>query len=139
MKEAIEGTWEGTAEPGPAASGAETPMTLKLTYTTPDVQPRCGNRVLSSEALLAPRCIDASSINVTGTLTSAPGGSEAPRDALVRGTFMVMSLRFSGHGDLTADVGGDRLGASLANDVLEGNVEAPDGALRWHFTLQRKK
>lgn len=135
MKEAIEGTWEGTSK---AEGGAESPVTLKLTYTTPDARPQCGNRVLSSGAI-APRCMDLSSINVTGTLTSRPAASEAPRDVLVRGTFEVMSLRFNGQGELQAEVDGDRLGASLANDVLQGDVQGRDGALRWRFTLQRKK
>ena len=141
MKAAIEGTWEGTSKPD--AAGAGSPVTLKLTYATPDTRPLCGNRVLASgESLtsgIAPRCIDMSSINVTGTLTSRPAATEAPRDMPVRGTFLVASLRFTGHGDLEAEVDGGRLSATLSNDVLEGDLQGQDGAVIAAFTLRRTK
>ena len=137
MKEAIEGTWEGTSKPD-AAGASGSPVTMKLTYSTPAARPLCGNRVLAHGAL-TPRCADMSSINVTGTLTSRPAATEAAREVSLLGTFVVASLRFTGQGDLQATVDGGRLSATLANDVLEGSLQDEGGAVISGFSLRRSK
>lgn len=133
MRSAIEGSWEGTATLG----AADEPMKMTLVYSAPDARPLCGNRVLSVGAgSLAPRCVDVSSIHVTGVLNARLGDADA-RDVAVRGTFEVASLRFDGRGALDAEVDGRRLEAALAGDVLEGSVGAPDGSSSLPFTLRR--
>lgn len=134
MRAAIEGTWAG-------ASSTGAPVTLSITYSAPDVQPRCGNRVLDLDgdpSVVSPRCIDMSSVNVTGILRATFGAESDPRDASMRGTFEVMSLRFDGHGLLEAEVDGRRFSATLADGVLDGNLVASGGASEGRLTLRRK-
>jgi len=141
MKQAIEGTWNGTAKAVGSAAPDEQ-MTLKLTYTASDLSAQCNNRVLSSEDArrgIAPRCVAVSSMNVTGTLTSLGEAGGSAREMLVRGTFEVMSLRFDGHGALEAEIDDGRLSAALSDDVLEGSVIAPDGAHVRTFSLHREE
>jgi len=141
MKQAIEGTWNGTAKA--VGSGApDEQMTLKLTYTAPDLSAQCNNRVLSSEDArrgIAPRCAAVSSMNLTGTLTSVSEAGGSAREMVVRGTFAVMSLRFDGHGEIEAEIDDGRLSATLSDDVLGGSVFAPDGAQLRTFSLRREK
>jgi|GEM_PF-5823161 len=140
MKEAIEGSWEGTMTP--ADGSAASPVTMTLVYGAPGTRPLCGNRVLSSgEAfLVGPRCMDLSSINVTGTLTSLPaaGRDDEAREVPVRGTFEVWSLRFTGRGELMADVDDQKLAASVSNGVLEGVLQTADGNPKSSFSLRRR-
>ena len=135
MKEAIEGAWEGTMTP--ADGGAASPVTMTLVYGAPQTRPLCGNRFLSS-GLVGPRCVDISSINVTGTLTSRPAEPESSRDVPVRGTFEVWSLRFTGRGELMADVDDQKLAASVSNGVLEGVLQTADGNPQSSFSLRRR-
>lgn len=137
MRSAIEGTWEGAS---PTAGGGTAPVTLTLVYAAPDVKTLCGNRVLGHDvSAVAPRCIDMSSVNLRGTMTMRFGETDAPREAPLRGTFDVMSLRFDGRGMVAADVDGQRLEATLANDVLDGSLfAAPDRAGKVGFSLRRR-
>lgn len=129
MKAAVEGTWEGTS----AAGGAESTVTLTLTYVTPDARTLCSNRVLS----VSPRCADMSSINVTGTLTSRDPSTDTPREHAFRGTFFVPSLRWSGAGELEGDLDGSRLTARLDGGALEGTIVDGAGTTS-KLTLRRK-
>ncbi|HVH41472.1 MAG TPA: hypothetical protein VM925_03985 [Labilithrix sp.] len=142
MKGAIEGTWEGSAKPG-AGSDAPSSVSLTLTYSASDVGTLCNNRVLSRDSVhgvIAPRCMDMSSMNVSGTLTSLHAATSNPaQNVAVRGSFSVMSLRFTGGGHLQAEFDGGTLGAELSSDVLTGSVARADGTTSFEFELRRKK
>ncbi len=141
MKNAIEGTWEGTSTPaGSETAGA--PVTLTLVYSNADTHALCDQRVLAYDGVLdtslAPRCMSTSWMNIYGTFTSRAAASAPPRDDVVRGRFAVWSLRFTGDGELEAEVGdGKQLTATLSNDVLEGSIGSSDG--KTHFTLRRRQ
>lgn len=136
MRAAIEGTWTGDLETNGASTS--TPLTLKLSYLAPDsVQPACGNRQLSGEVAVAPRCVDLSSINVTGTADGIADEGGGSTGITLLGTFTVMSLKFDGRGFLDGKVGGGRsFTANLADGTLTGNVSSADGSLA-QFTLHR--
>ncbi|MDF2696019.1 MAG: hypothetical protein K0S65_4402 [Labilithrix sp.] len=130
VRAAIEGTWEGTSS---STGGAATPVTLTLAYATADAQTLCGNRILSGA--VAPRCMDISTMNVSGTFTSE---TVSARNQAFRGSFGVYSLRFAGQGELSAEIDGKRLGGSLSNDVLEGTLTGQAGEVLISFSLRRR-
>ncbi|MBX3204239.1 MAG: hypothetical protein KF764_04175 [Labilithrix sp.] len=136
MRSAIEGTWEGSSEKPDGTAGPA--LTLTLTYTAPDAKPLCANRTLSRDGAsadaVAPRCISASSVNVTGTLK----GPLASGDGSLRGTFSVFSLRFDERGTLDANIDGHRLGAELSNGTLGGTVLDESGAVTFGFSAKRR-
>jgi hypothetical protein len=136
LREAIEGTWEGTSN----GDAAATPVTLTLVYASPDAHTLCGNRMLAlGEPTLAPRCMDYSTMNVTGSLATERDVESFPRTSpeAFRGSFVVYSLRFDGRGELDGQLDGARLSAVLSNDVLEGSVTGDGKQLE--FSLRRRR
>lgn len=135
MKAAIEGTWAGDLQANGASTA--TPLTLKLSYLAPSsVQPACGSRQLAEAFGVAPRCMDLSSINVTGTADGVADESGASTGVELRGTFTVMSLTFGGRGFLNGKVGSGSLSADLADGTLTGDLIDRDGVSA-KFTLHR--
>lgn len=88
MQSAIIGDWSGSMT---LTGQAATTFTLSIARI-PTLQPACGSRTFN-----APLCVESSSMNVEGTLTTADKMFDAVK---LQGSFMVIGLEFN-HGELS--------------------------------------
>jgi len=123
---ALTGSWTGTW----SAGGKTGSMELQLARV-PAPTTKCGSRTLSTD--LSPKCIDSTSVTLTGTLTTSEGSFTASK---LTGTMMVMGTSFT-YGEMnlrTAD--GKTLFANYqAAGFKDGRVMLSTGEAT--FTLSR--
>lgn len=126
---ALVGTWTGTW----TAAGKSGSIQLVLARSAPTATPKCGSRTLSAEGELSPKCIDSTSVNLVGTLTTS---DDAFKATPMTGTLMVFGATF-GNGDInlrTTD--GKTLSVRYGDSTLQdGRVTLAAGEAT--FTLRK--
>lgn len=127
VESALVGTWTGTW----TAGGKSGSMELVLARTTPTATPKCGNRTLSGP--LSPKCIDSSSLELTGTLTTSDATFTKTS---MHGSVMVDGLVFSNGRVALFDAANTMLTADYRSATLvDGRVKLSAGDAT--FTLTR--
>lgn len=127
VESALVGNWTGTWNAG----GKSGSMELVLARTTPTATPKCGNRTLSGP--LSPKCMDVSTLALTGTLTTSDG---AFAKTSMQGDVMVDGLEFS-NGYLSLRTGSETTLTALyrSGSLSDGHVKLTAGDAT--FTLTR--
>ncbi len=127
LEQTVAGDWAGTLR---LTGKPDTTLALHLQHGAPGTQPACSNRTLAHT-----QCIDASTMRLDGTLTTADKAFTA---APVTGQFFVDGLVLS-YGELTLTTeSGLRLHVSYTTGAFAtGDVNTADGAAAGTFTLKR--